>query len=438
MTDNNDLLSCRFAFNGTERTIMLSRLLIVVLMSLICTASAMAGKLSFRGETDRQVAIYKAGEKMVFKVQLLEDSRPIGGRKLIWIRRGDDGKTERGEAISSATNPLVIVTSGARPGFVRVKVTVLGDDGKPVRSEINKNWDIAFEGGAGVEPEKIKGFPEPEDFDAFWARQKAALARVPLKAKLVEAPSNNPRVLAYDVKVDCAGGKPVSGYLTKPKGAAAKSLPAQVVFNGYGVYSAKIITATDKMVFNVNAHGIENGRSAEYYDRLNNGELQGYGYRIEMISNPETAYFKGMMLRAVRALQFMKSLPEWDGKNLIVYGSSQGGFQALVAAGLDGDVSRCIANAPWCCDIGGVRLGRLRDWRPPYTDALRYFDAANHAKRIRCKTSIKAGLGDYTCPPSGLTVLYNNINALKEIEYIQGATHGYTPPHPQRFSFSSQ
>jgi hypothetical protein len=71
-----------------------------------------------------------------------------------------------------------------------------------------------------------------------------------------------------------------------------------------------------------------------------------------------------------------------------------------------------------------VTLGRLKGWRPDYTSALGYYDTVNLAKRIRATTNITAGLGDYVCPPSGVSVLYNNIPGTvpKRIEYQQGAT----------------
>ena len=48
----------------------------------------------------------------------------------------------------------------------------------------------------------------------------------------------------------------------------------------------------------------------------------------------ETSYFRGMILRLIRALQYTKSLPEWDGKNLEVSGKSQGGAFAILGAGI--------------------------------------------------------------------------------------------------------
>jgi len=399
----------------------------------------MAGPLSLIGDTDKSPITYKPGEKMVFKIQLLEDeSKPVEGRKLKWERRGDDQKTESGEAVSSAANPLTIETSIDVPGFVHIVVTLCDDNGQPVKDAGNK--EITFSGGAGVELDKLEGFPEPKDFDDFWAKQKARLSAVPLKSSMTEVPSKDAKFLVFDVKVDCAGGMPVSGYFSKPKEAPAKSLPAKVCFMAHGVYSPEPVLLAGTMVFIINAHGIENGKDPEYYKKIS-GTLKGYhGYgHADEDMDPETCYFKGMSLRVMRALEFIKSQPEWDGKTLIADGGSQGGFQALAAAGLDGDVTKCVASRPWCCDLGGINLGRLRGWRPDFTEALGYFDPVNHAKRIKGETMISSGLGDYVCPPSGLTAVYNNIKAPKQIDYVQGMTHaGYPHPNPKRFTISSK
>ena len=81
------------------------------------------------------------------------------------------------------------------------------------------------------------------------------------------------------------------------------------------------------------------------------------------------------------------------------------------------------------------------DWGVGETAALRYFDPVNFAKRVspKCRVEIeRAGLGDYTCPPSGVAVLYNNLKCPKKINWVQGSTHGYVPEEPhQKFSLTS-
>ncbi len=409
---------------------MRARALRVVLTVAFCAVASLAAAFELDWSTDKEPVSYQPGETMTFKVQLVDSGKPVGGKILKWLRTGDDQKTAKGEGTSSVAAPLEITTSLDCPGFVRLEITVFNADGSPIKDAQGK-W-LKFEGGAGVQPEKLAGYPEPSDFDAFWKAQKARLAKVPLKASLKEVASQNAKFQVFDVKVDCAGGKPVSGYLAMPKDAKPKTLPAQVSFRGYGVSGANPDYRPGMITLQINAHGIENGREPGYYEALKNGELKGYAFKLEENAKPETCYFNGMMLRVMRALEYIKSRPEWDGRTLVVSGGSQGGLQALTAAALDPEVTMCWAFKPWCCDLGGIQLGRLCGWRPDFADGLGYYDAANMAKRIRCETFVTAGLGDYVCPPSGVSVVYNNIQAPKTIEYIQGATHGYNPPNPKK------
>ena len=390
--------------------------------------SAFSETVSLNWATDKEPVSYQPGEKMTFSVQLVEDGKPLAGKTLKWLRTGDDGQSAKGEAVSAAAQPAVITSSTDKPGFVRIEVSVFNADGSPLKDD--KGKALKFEGGAGVQPEKLESFAEPADFDAFWLRQKARLAAVPVKAELKEVPSKKPGFNVYDVKVACPGGRPVSGYLSVPAGAKEKSLGAQVSYHGYGVGGANQESWAGMIVFDINAHGIENGREPEYYKALQEGELKGYAFKSDENAKPETAYFNGMMLRVLRALEYVKTRPEWNGKVLVASGGSQGGLQAVTAAALDRDVTRCSAFKPWCCDLGGIKLGRLRGWRPDWTEALGYYDTATMGKRITCEFYVTAGLGDYVCPPSGVSALFNNVKGPKTIEYVQGATHGYTPPSP--------
>lgn len=229
---------------------------------------------------------------------------------------------------------------------------------------------------------------------------------------------------------------PVSGYLCLPKDAAEKSLPAHLFLHGYGVYSAGKRVSDSEITLEINAHGIDNGRDQTYYDTLRDTALKGYGLSVESNSDPELCYWNGVALRVIRALEYLKSLPQWDGENLIVSGGSQGGFQSLLAGGLDGDVTEIKAVVPWMCDISGAELSNRIDSFsiPAWTDALGYFDSANHAKRIKANVDIYAGLGDYVCPPSGQMVLFNSLNTPVKLTFSQGRTHGYEMPDSGKYT----
>jgi len=407
---------------------MLKKFILSLSFLFVLALTVLAGEYTFFAETDKDPIKYAPGEEMTFTVKLLEDGKAISGPTLKWTRRGDDGLTENGEAVADAEKPLVIKTKISEPGFVHINVQAFDQDGKVLKNG-EKNMD-PFDGGAGVRLDEIKGCDEPADFDAFWAGQKARLAKVPLHAEMVEVDSGNEKVACYDVKIDCVG-MPVSGYYCKPKDAKPKSLPAYVSFHGYGVHSAsKAPWATNCIRLDINAHGIENGKPQEFYDNLRNTTFRGYAFSKEENAKPETCYFCGMMLRLMRALEWIKSQPEWNGEVLGVSGGSQGGFQCLSAAGLDPDVTECNASIPWCLDLQShVAKNRLNGWRPEWAEGLGYFDPTFHAKRIKCNVTIFAGLGDYVCPPSGQMVLYNNLNCPKKLTFSQGRTHGYQMPN---------
>ncbi len=84
-------------------------------------------------------------------------------------------------------------------------------DKAPTEYRAGENWfgekGVFFDGGAGADVGKIaQGEKEPADFDAFWARQRKELAKVPVKAKRWEVKSPNDKVRLYAVEIDCVQG----------------------------------------------------------------------------------------------------------------------------------------------------------------------------------------------------------------------------------------
>lgn len=397
------------------------------------------------GKTDKDPLAYQAGETMTFTLTAdLKGQKPTSDYFVKWTRTGDDGKKESGKE-KVADQPIIIKTSLDRPGFVRIYATLTDKSGRDVRKmNARKQMEsIFFDGGAAVEPEKLAGTPEPEDFDVFWEKQKVKLAAMPLKFTMDKKSAPDAKIEVYAVSIDCPGPRPVTGYLTIPADAKDKSLPATVRFDGYGMRSTQDYApnggAKNRIDFHINAHGYELGRDAAYYIEFgksikSNGN--GYAFDPKQNADPETAYFNGMALRVMRALQFVKQLPQWNGKELVASGGSQGGLQTIWAAGLDSDVTLATPSIPWCCDLGGAKNFKriTAGWRIGYQKSMDYYDPINFAKRIKCRVDIpRAGLGDYTCPPSGVAVFYNNLKCPKKITWFQGSTHGYVPPNPQKF-----
>lgn len=417
---------------------MIRCLILASLSLLLILSTGVAGEITFVGSTDKNPLEYQPGEQMTFSIQCLEDGKPVQGQNLLWKRSGDDGKTDSGIAVSSSDEPLQIKTSIDLPGFVRIQVFPCDSEGNILKGNQERNQ---FNGGAGILLDKIEGLPEPKDFDDFWNRQKKILSQVPINAKLTPIECKAPDVLVYDVKIDSSSLTPASGYLVMPKNASPKSLPATVAYHGYSVRSANInIEAGRKQIYlEINGHGILNGQSNEYYETLGRTFLKNYGFSKEENQNPDSCFWCGMMMRGLRALQYVKTLPEWDGVNLTTTGGSQGGMQCLTMAGLDPDVTQVNAYVPWFSDVSGAECSARLDsvFMPGWVEGLGYFDTSNHAKRIKCKVTIHAGLGDYVCPPSGEMVLYNSISSPKEIIFNQGMTHGFNPQENDSFSLKA-
>ncbi len=401
-----------------------------------------ASKAKFSVNTDRDPVTYAAGDKMTFTIGLdVGDQKPTSEYFVVWTRTGDDGKVEKGKDPLTAAG-VTVATSIDKPGFVRIQASICNKGGQPVRYKNNKGqWIVmSFDGGAGADIAKLESTPEPENFDAFWTKQKARLAEVPMKANTEKAKTSTDKVTVYKVSIDCAGPRPVTGYLTVPANAAEKSLPAIVSYFGYGTgkQNPPAGTNTGWITFAINAHGYELDQPDKYYQDFTNSiksNGQNYAFDPKQNEDPENAYFNGMAMRVMRSLEFVKSLPEWNGKQLVVNGGSQGGLQTIWAAALDESVTKAEPSITWCCDLSGnAENKRLKGWFPQWVPALGYYDAVNHAKRIKCQVNItRAGLGDYTCPPSGLAILYNNLKAPKKITWFQGSTHGFVPPDAQRF-----
>ena len=406
--------------------------------TLFADAKVDSGSRVF-GKTDKNPVSYKVGEEIVFTLTPVVKNLPEGKYFVTYVldADGDAAKKQCGK-VDAANGDIVLKTVMNKPGFVRVVAKMVDEKGKTVKRYQKKNGkmnlvDVAFNGGAGVEIEKLRGSEEPADFDAYWASQKARLAKVPVKAD-VKFIKKHKGVNIYSVSVDCAGPRPVTGYLTVPENAKKGSQSASVTFHGYGTRPPSVPTYVHKsgILFNVNAHGYELGKDKAYYKEFFKSISSGgksYGMNPEDCKDRDKHYFNGMVLRVLRSLEFVRTLPEWNGKDLVVFGGSQGGLQSIWAAGLDDKVTKCQPSIPWCCDLSGRVNGRIAPtWGVPYAPAMDYFDAANHAKRIKCQVLVpRAGIGDYICPPSGVAVAYNNIKAPKKIYWVQGSTHPYIP-----------
>lgn len=385
----------------------------------------------FNGNSDKNSLEYDIGETMNFDIHFYDSNGEASCRYFKWKVESDDGAEQSG-IVSGRSGKIYFSGSVNTSGFVHVSVTAL-----------NMWWVqvgeyACFSGGAGADTENVfHAVATPSDFVSYWESKVALVDRTPatvLEMKTVENPQSG--FIAYDMKVSAPNDDAASFYLTMPENAANKSLSIAAYFLGAGVYSASLVYNSDCISIGVNSHSIENGREKEYYSELNENELDEYWSFGS--DNADTSYFLGMLLRDLQAMRYAESLPQWDGINVTTNGGSQGGYQSIAMAALDKNVTVAYPVVPWMCDLGGPKvLSRVSGFAPEYTDALRYFDTVNFAMMVNCKIEIYAGLGDYTCPPSGIMSMYNALSCEKTMTFVQGRTHGYAPPDATNYIISS-
>jgi len=204
----------------------------VVLTGLASLTVGARDQIRIKGVTDRDPVSYACGETMTFSFEVKGPAEefPTNACFFVWTRTGDDGLREEGREPASPTNRLFTCrTKTDKPGFVRLQAKLVDEKGRRTAG----CWSF-FDGGAAAEIGRIDVVrPEPKDFDAFWTRQYARLDRVPVKADLVEVTNVNRLVSAFAVRIDCAGLRPVTGYLAVPKAVAeGKTYPVRLKTHG--------------------------------------------------------------------------------------------------------------------------------------------------------------------------------------------------------------
>lgn len=401
-----------------------------IFLALASAAAAQTPILVIKAVTDRPQALYQTGETARFDLTVTQDGRPLAQGQIQCSLSKDGVEPKREETVQIMDGKATLTGTLGEPGFLLLRASIAGQK------------DFA-QASAGFSPQEIKpSLPVPDDFDAFWAAQKAALAQVEMKSTLTPVTSTLPKVAVFDAQITCLGA-PVSGYYGKPKDAKAKSCPAILFVHGAGVGGSSLgaVAWSEReggmLSMDINAHGLPNGKPKAFYDEQAAGALKDY--RFQGRDDREKCYFKGMFLRVIRALDFLTAQPEWDGKTLIVYGSSQGGFQAFAAAGLDPRVTFFCAGVPAGCDHTGIAAGRINGWPKLVTitdgkaveaelQTARYFDNVNFAIRAKCQgAAVTVGFIDTVCPPSSVYAAYNVLTMPKTLHTMPLTGHKSSP-----------
>ena len=321
-------------------------------------------------------------------------------------------KFQEGKAVTSFGLNL-------EPGFYAAVLSLVNEDGSKV--EIDRT-------NLGFNPEQIVSDQDKQpDFDTFWEQTLAELAAVApdYKFTLLEDHSNDVRK-SYRVDMKSFGGEQVSGLLLLP--TAEGKYPAVISYMGYGsdVWYADPSSNPDRIEFMLCIRNQAFNRvPGEKDDWCTRGLGDEYAY-----------YYRGAFADAVRAIDFVCSLPQTDTERVVAYGESQGGALTLVAASLDHRLKAIAPSAPFLNDYKDYFV--LADWPGNwYIQAakergisdedlyrcLSYFDVKNFTDRIQCPVLMAIGLQDTVCPPHTNFAGYNQIKTEKSWICYPAAGH---------------
>jgi cephalosporin-C deacetylase-like acetyl esterase len=386
---------------------------------------------------------YAAGAPARFRVAITRDGHALAGTALRYACGPEMMPPAVEETVTLSADDVVIDGGTMKePGFLRCVVTTTVE-GREYRSV----------GTAAYAPEKIEPAVEnPVDFDAFWARAKETLAKLPIDARLTPKPDlSTAKADVYHVSLqnvgsDAKGASRFYGILAVP--TAEGKFPAVMNPPGAGVrpYRGLVELAGKGFItLQVGIHGIPVDLPAEAYDSLRDGAFSsGRGYALFNLDDPERYYYRRVYLGCLRANDLLVGHPKWDGRNLVVTGGSQGGALTIVTAGLDPRVTALAPYYPALSDMTGYVKGRAGGWphifreekdghrTPAKIRAAAYYDVVNFARRVKAPGLYSWGWNDEVCPPTSTYAAYNVVTAPKQLLLALETGHFTVPEQTEK------
>jgi len=401
----------------------------LISLLLLLSVSTQAENYPYRSDylwqtvPDHADWLYKTGEKAKVEVTFCKYGVPQDVEVSYEIGPDMMPATSSGKVTLRNGRAVIDMGTMQKPGFLdlRLKAVV---DGKKYEHHVK----------VGFSPEQLKPYTKnPADFDGFWkknlekAREEVKNEKLMVKCDKVDKYSTSETDI-YLLKLHTDRSHSVYGYLSVPKGTG--KFPVVLCPPGAGVKTIK--EPTNKLYYAKNGfirlemeiHGLNPEMTPEQFKEVSSAFDQENGYLCNGLDDKDNYYMKHVYVACVRALDYLCSLPEWDGKNVFVQGGSQGGALSLIIAALDPRVTACVANHPALSDMAGYldnraggypHFNKMRNMlTPAKVETLAYYDVVNFARRIQCPVYLTWGFNDNTCPPTTSYIVWNLITAPKE------------------------
>lgn len=398
-------------------------LIFVLTMVINAIAQPRATKVQLTIIPDHIDALYKVGEQVKFKVIATDCGMALNDATINYEVSEDLMPAHINKSITLKGNEGTINAGTMKnPGFLRIKATISKDN--------QKYTSLAT---VGFDVEKLQPtVTKPNDFDDFWNKNIASVNKTELKPimnLISERCTDNVNV--YHVSYQNINNTRMYGILTMP--SKEGKYPAILRFPGAGVgekggdigHAARGV-----IILELGIHGIPVNLSGSIYADLNKSALASYPtYNID---NRYSYYYKRVYMGCVRGIDFISTLPQFNGK-IGTFGGSQGGALSIVTSSLDSRIMASVAYFPALCDLEGYTHNRAGGWphvfkdkanrTPEKLNTARYYDVTNFARGLQAPILYFIGYNDLTCAPTTTRSTYNIINAPKEL--IIGENNGH-------------
>ena len=404
---------------------------IILLLALF---SAMSVSAQIRGNSisvdvvpDHQDWRYEVGQTAQFKILITREHTLLNNVTIDYEAGPEMYPEVKKQGVVLKDGTLTLKGKMTKPGFYRVDVKAM-IDGKEYKGACSAAFSPEL-----LQPTTVM----PQDFSEYWQRAVSEARQVPLnptKRLLPERCTNDVNV--YEVSFqNMKWNYRTYGILCVP--VKEGRYPALLRVPGAGVrpYGGDIYTASQGAItLEIGIHGISVTMEQKVYDDVFNGALMNY-WNWGM-DNRDDSYYKRVIIGCLRALDYIEQYTPWNGQQLAVSGSSQGGFLSLATAGLDKRVTCYAPVHAALCDHTASLKGVACGW-PHYfywnkgkgqerqIETSRYYDGVNFARLIteQQKGWFSFGYNDDVVPPTTAWATYNIVKGPKEISPYQATWH---------------
>ncbi|MCR4959351.1 MAG: acetylxylan esterase [Prevotella sp.] len=385
---------------------------------------------------------YALGQQAVLRIIAREGGVPVDGTVVRYKVGPEMFLPDDCDSVAfHAGEALIPLGTMTEPGFLACQYEFRTADGKTSKDLVK----LAFD------PEQIKTFtPMPRDFAQFWQEALKEARKVPFEAEYHDVKdATNEQFETQLVRLRVGRSKWMQGYLTRPKHSAltagqAPKYPVVLCPPGAGsqkIYPSDYFPKEGCVYMKIEIHDNDQRLADDAYDAMRHEKCDGYTLRG--MASRDTYYYKDVYVGCARAVDFLCSLPEWDGKNVIVTGGSQGGALTIVTAALNEKVTLCAPFYPALCDLTAFLHRRAGGWPKFFSgyykdglvdipaeqavETLQYYDVVNFARILRVPTFMSWGYSDDTCSPSSVWAAWNEITAPKQKDITPSSGHWRFP-----------